>query len=214
MTQTPNEQISAFFDNEIDDAEAELVLRRLSRDQGLRDYISRYALIGEAVRRDQPARYHVAERVRAVLENEPAHTATAVSGAAGLQRFMRPLIGAAIAATVAVVAIGSLRNVPTSGPKEPVAFATSNAAAPAAVSATPVSAQASAASYTVPAVIPAGRQSVEARRQLNAYLVSHSQYAKRMGPQNIVSFRAVGYQVGSSAVPEPTQIDAGTDPEQ
>ncbi|MEL7451251.1 MAG: sigma-E factor negative regulatory protein [Pseudomonadota bacterium] len=224
MTQTPNDQVSAFFDNEIDDAESELVLRRLTRDQSLRDRLSRYALISEAVRRDGPAPCNVAERVRAALDAEPALDAAAPAGAQGAQRFLRPLVGAAIAATVAMVAIGSLQSVPT-GPTgdsgaAPSVIAQQGEPMPSNTAVTPVSAGVNspsytspptAVSYTVPSVMPVGRQSVAARRQLNSYLVSHSQYAKRMGPQNIVSFRAVGYRVPADAVPETTTDQPAVD---
>ncbi|MEM9056499.1 MAG: sigma-E factor negative regulatory protein [Pseudomonadota bacterium] len=206
MTQTPNDQVSAFFDNEIDEAEGELVLRRLTKDRELRDCLSRYAIIGEAVRRNQPLPCDVAERVQAALVGEPALSTPAAAGGA-MPSFWRPLVGAAIAATVAVVAIIGLRGLPgTPGAGDvPLATVQQGEPVPATLAVTPVNVV-SADSYTVPAVMPVERQSIEARRRLNSYLVSHSQYAKRIGPQNIGAFRAVGFRTG--AVPDTTEAKA------
>ena len=50
MSDRLNEQLSALLDGELSAGEAELLLRRLDRDAELRGTLSRYTLIGDAVR--------------------------------------------------------------------------------------------------------------------------------------------------------------------
>ncbi len=50
MTQTIEEQISAFCDGELPDEEFELLLRRLERTEAHSETLARYSLIGELIR--------------------------------------------------------------------------------------------------------------------------------------------------------------------
>ena len=50
MSDQIREQVSAFLDGELPEGEAELLLKRLTRDGELRESFGRYNLIGEAVR--------------------------------------------------------------------------------------------------------------------------------------------------------------------
>ena len=50
MSDRLNEQLSALLDGELSAGEAELLLRRLDRDAELRGTLSRYTLIGDALR--------------------------------------------------------------------------------------------------------------------------------------------------------------------
>ena len=106
-------QISAFVDGELPDAEADLLLRRMSQDASLRKQAAEFLEIGRAMRGEPgvPGVYRLQDRISAakpMVEDEV--TPEAPSG-----RPMRPLIGAAIAASVALLAIVALQFSPGLG---------------------------------------------------------------------------------------------------
>jgi negative regulator of sigma E activity len=104
-------QISAFVDGELPENENELLLRRLSQDAALRQQVAQYLAIGRLIRRDHevPGMSELRDRIAAALGEEPVQhrTETAVPA----NRFIRPAFGAAIAATVAVMAILGIRQI-------------------------------------------------------------------------------------------------------
>ncbi|MCB1626046.1 MAG: sigma-E factor negative regulatory protein [Pseudomonadales bacterium] len=122
-----NSQLSAMYDGELPAAECELLARRLARDTTLRDQWGRYALIGAALRSDQGVRLddRIARRVAAVLaggaQGDDAAYALESSGTHGAgiaapsrklaanRRWLRPVAGIGIAASVAAAAILLLR---------------------------------------------------------------------------------------------------------
>ena len=107
-------QISAFVDGELPEAEAQLLLRRLSQDIELRQQAAEYFAIGRAVRGqgsvaemgDLRGRIAAAIDDRLIAEEfseiEPER-----------RRYTRPLAGIAIAASVAFVAIFGLQQIST-----------------------------------------------------------------------------------------------------
>lgn len=104
-------QISAFVDGELPENESELLLRRLSQDVSLRQQVAQYLAIGRLMRRDHdvPGISDLRDRIAAALGEEPIqHPArTEVSRS----KFTRPAIGAAIAASVAVLALFAVQQV-------------------------------------------------------------------------------------------------------
>ncbi|MCH7537400.1 MAG: sigma-E factor negative regulatory protein [Proteobacteria bacterium] len=103
-------QLSAYVDDELPQNEAELLLRRLSQDVKLRQEVAEYLAIGRVMRgevgvagidgirnRVLAAIDDTAGTTDAVIENEPA------------TRALKPLVGVAIAATVALAAIFGLQ---------------------------------------------------------------------------------------------------------
>ena len=103
-------QLSAYVDDELPQNEAELLLRRLSQDVKLRQEVAEYLAIGRVMRgevgvagidgirnRVLAAIDDTAGTTDAVIENEPA------------TRALRPLVGVAIAAIVALAAIFGLQ---------------------------------------------------------------------------------------------------------
>jgi negative regulator of sigma E activity len=105
-------QISAFLDGELPDNEADLLLRRMGQDAELRQKVAEYIAIGRALRGEMfvPGVDRIHERVSAAIDDKPFEfeeaTETAVMQPA---RSLRPLVGAAVAATVALVAIFGLQ---------------------------------------------------------------------------------------------------------
>ena len=107
-------QVSAFVDGELPDNEAELLLRRLSQDAGMRQQVARYLEIGRLIRQDKdvPGVDRLRGRIAAALGDEMV-AEPEEQEAVGV-RFMTPASGIAVAATVAVVALVGLSQL--SGP--------------------------------------------------------------------------------------------------
>jgi sigma-E factor negative regulatory protein RseA len=103
-------QISAFVDGELPDAEAQLLVRRLSQDAELRQQAAEYFAIGRALRGQSSVaelgdlRGRIAAALDDRLVDQEFDEIEPVS-----RRYGRPLAGFAIAATVAVVAIFGLQ---------------------------------------------------------------------------------------------------------
>lgn len=110
MNEAIRMQLSAFVDGELPENEAELLLRRLSQDAELRQHVAEYMAIGRAIRGDtQVAGIDgLRDRVAATIDEAPSHDEAVDAVPAG-NRMIRPLLGFAIAATVAVVAIFGLQ---------------------------------------------------------------------------------------------------------
>ncbi len=103
-------QVSAFVDGELPDNESELLLRRMSQDDGLRRLVGEYIEIGRSMRDETsvPGVESLRDRLAAELGDKP-YEEQARLPEAGARSPWRPLAGAAVAATVAVVAILGLR---------------------------------------------------------------------------------------------------------
>jgi negative regulator of sigma E activity len=168
MTDQINDQISAFIDNELSANESALLVRRFERDAGARARAMRYTLIGASLRGE-------------LLEPHPSvlrqRLAAALSGTASgrpkarerwTDRLAQPLLGVAIAATVAVVAIGALRSL-----NEPSLAPASSAGIP--VTPTPLQARDAVDSYVVPQTTDQSRVGTSIR--LTNYLMHHSEFA-------------------------------------
>ena len=101
-------QISAFVDGELPDNESELLLRRLSQDEALRQQVSQYLAIGRLIRQDVevPGMDGLRDRIAAALGDDeaPARDEPRIVGS----RYMTPAIGVAVAATVAALALVGL----------------------------------------------------------------------------------------------------------
>ena len=103
-------QISAFVDGELPDAEADLLLRRMSQDASLRKQAAEFLEIGRAMRGEPgvPGVDRLQERISAALDDKPLVADEAIPDApAG--RSMKPLLGVAVAASVALIAIFGLQ---------------------------------------------------------------------------------------------------------
>jgi len=191
MTETVKEQLSALLDGELRDGETELLLKRLERDPELRRTLSRYSLIGAALRTDGqiPAARAVAARVSAALAHEPP-LAAAVSQ--GWSHWTQLAAGLAVAASVAVVAVifsASLApmpaastvaevRIPTVTPLQPVVLAPPVAA--------PVALEDLPRGYTTPPAIDAdGVQAGDA--QLARYVMAHADYTTPLVRRSLVS---------------------------
>ena len=113
MNEAIRMQVSAFVDGELPENEAELLVRRLSQDADLRKQVSEYLAIGRIMRGEYSLQGSDAlrERIAAELDEKPLQDTADVAVASPSPRFVRPAAGAAIAATVALVAIVGLGRV-------------------------------------------------------------------------------------------------------
>jgi negative regulator of sigma E activity len=104
-------QVSAFVDGELPENEAELLVRRLSQDAVLRQQVAEYLAIGRIMRGEYNVQGSNAlrERIAAELDERPLQEEADVVPARARARYVRPLAGVAIAASVAMVAIFGLR---------------------------------------------------------------------------------------------------------
>ena len=105
-------QISAFVDNELPDNESELLLRRLCQDPELRHLAAEYFALGRAIRGQRSVQGVEALRTRisaALDDNSLLDEFDAIEPQR--RRYLRPVAGVAIAASVALVAIFGLQQV-------------------------------------------------------------------------------------------------------
>jgi negative regulator of sigma E activity len=111
MTDQINDQISAFIDNELSADESALLVRRFERDGDARARAMRYTLIGASLRGEllEPHPSVLRQRISAALSGTSAPAAPKPRDR-WTDRWARPMLGVGIAATVAVVAIGTLRS--------------------------------------------------------------------------------------------------------
>jgi sigma-E factor negative regulatory protein RseA len=182
MNEELDSQLSAMFDDELPQAECELLALRLSRDRALQARWGRYAAIGAAVRGgDIKLGGMVAYEVSSALASEPLladarerplQQPTGLT----LARWWRPMAGAALAASVAALSILWLQQ--NSLPASAVLVARSTAP-----SAAPVEAP---ASYVVPRAVEARAMRMPATELAN-YVVAHSQFSTPVSRGSLLS---------------------------
>ncbi len=168
MTERLHDQISAFLDGELPDAEQELLIRRLARDTECRATLRRYALIG-SVMRSSSVNLAVADLslgVAAAIESEPSHDGT-IAEEDRLLKILKPIAGIAVAATVALVAITSLQPADVGGMDESPQ-----------ISQLPMIGNVTA--------VPASYDLDSNTDRLTNYLIQHSEYSAPMGSRNVL----------------------------
>jgi sigma-E factor negative regulatory protein RseA len=196
MTDSVKEQLSACLDGELSRQDLLFLAKRLGHDSESRATLSRYALAAEALRTGKPVALsaNFADRVMERIQAEgAAGDEGAVPEAALVQqalpsstqrapRFLKPVAGFAIAASVAAVALFSVQR---AGLFESAPEVADTAAFSAPVVAANVDSvdryvvPQSQSSATAPAFIPATR--------LTNYVVAHSEYSSPLGRQRVVS---------------------------
>ena len=182
MSEQIREQVSAFLDGELPGSETELLLKRLTRDAELRESFGRYALIGESIRGGQVRlSQSFAARVNRAIDGEPVVAVSQPSRSTS--RWWRPLAGAAVAASVAVVAvIGIQQRATVPGPEA----APLTAQTVVVTRADGVARVTEPASYTVPPAVPEAPTALPAARLTN-YVFAHSRYSSVMGQNDVLN---------------------------
>lgn len=196
-------QISAFVDGELPENEAQLLLRRLSQDKLLRKQAAEYIAVGRLLRGERgiAGMALLRDRVAAAIDDSSAAPGTDAA-AAEAPRYIRPLLGLAIAATVALVGILGLQQTVGIG-------GSGSATSTAGVTVTPTD-----IGYTVPE--PADDQLRE-NEQLREFYLRHSASSSPFGTSSI-NARLVtmqlreGMLVEADAVPgQPIDEDTSND---
>ncbi|NCF15470.1 MAG: hypothetical protein GWP62_09200 [Gammaproteobacteria bacterium] len=174
-------QISAFVDGELPDAEADLLLRRMGQDAELRRKAGEYLEIGRAMRGESSVRgiERLQERIAAGI-NDEALADEVVPAVVPKGRSMRPLVGVAVAASVALIAIFGLQVTPGVDSTNGIADDTS------------VAEVAEDPGYTVP-------QQVD--EQLRQFYLSHGASSTEQGA-NGMNARLVTLRVSEEPLPE------------
>ena len=180
-------QVSAFVDGELPEAEAQLLLRRLSQDFELRQQAAEYLALGRAMRgqRSIAAIGDLRGRVAAAIDDRLSEEEFAAIEATG-RRYLQPLAGFAIAAGVAVAAIFGLQQLGGVAGTGPAVM-------------NPAVAEATAGdSYTVPDI---------------EYFQRHSQFSMESGFSNFET-RRVSFELRDEAELETDlqEIDPRQDP--
>lgn len=181
------EQLSALMDDELDDAELQLLLRRVRDNEEYGEQWQRFHLASEAMRNGLPERIDVnlAARVRNIIDADPTRTGAATEAMTRKGR-LRPAIGFAVAASLAAVVAVGLK---LSGEDPEQSFGTPTALdVPPAAALTPTS-DASVARLFVPA-----NSNMQAK--MYPYLLNHNeQVSRRVAPQVLPLGRMVGYEI-------------------
>lgn len=194
MTTPIEERISAFSDDELGSFETRRLSRELLADEEKRARWARYQLIGDALRDDLPENLNLdfSRQIMAEIAHEPTFTRSSrVAGG----RWMKPAVGVAIAASVALVSIFTLKSL--TGDTAPVAeLADSGAAStpapglvPDAVAAAPGASElhgaviqpvsADLAEISGREIQPLGTELIDPR--INSYMATHAEYAVQPG---------------------------------
>lgn len=113
-------QISAYVDGELPENEAELLLRRMTQDIELRREVAEFLAMSRLIRdrAGLAATDRLHERVLAEIDERPTVEQHEPSQSTG-SRWLRPLVGVAVAASVALVAIVGLQQADVPGETAP-----------------------------------------------------------------------------------------------
>jgi sigma-E factor negative regulatory protein RseA len=184
-TTSSHEQLSAFLDGELPDAEVAMVLRRVARDEDLKAVALRYSLIGDVLRDELPLGHpaDLVGRVRAQLDEMPTPAAQAPQRP---NRVARVGGGLAVAASVAMVALFALPGREQSAP--PPVLTASEIASPA-----PEQRMMIQPVYT--------RAAGGGPDRLTRYYVNHTEYAPAMSGRGALT-RIIVIQPEAAAVAE------------
>lgn len=172
MTKDTLEHLSCLMDGELSTDAGRFVVRRAASDDSLGETWQRYHLIRDCLRRPGET------TSLATLSIDPDQLDDELSADHSVptrpeSRWLRPVAGSAIAASVAAIAVAVTLNLnPAATPSTAVPFASPNSAGLAPISQ------------------PASFQTGNAANQqsLNRYLVRHKQAAGAVGQQGFVSF--------------------------
>ncbi len=184
--------MSAFLDDELPEAEAELLLRRLESDAGLRRAAESYLLIGQAMRGELARGAGLRRRVSQALDGEQGHAAVLPRRQPA---WLRPVAGVAVAAVVAVGALIGLQNA-ADNPGQRAMTATATPEEPG---------------YTVPArVVGRGPALGPPSARLTNYMISHGERAGTLARSGMHS-RIVTYRIDENSDAADPQSETATD---
>jgi negative regulator of sigma E activity len=169
------EQTSLFVDDELSAEECEFFVRRLKRDPDARGQLVRYQLIGAALRGELKTSDPdlLRRRLQAAMDGVAFGRTASARRPSRYTRFLKPAVGLAIAASVAVAALLTLHTSSRNAASDTrVADTASNEVGD-------VERVADGASYVVPPET-APRRVVTPPVRLTNYMMQHGEYASRL----------------------------------
>lgn len=186
MAEKINEQLSALVDGEYEQAELDLLFRRVSRDSALKDRWERYHFISDTIQQHLPETVNLdfSRQVMAAIaddevDSEDAEVLDEESPATYRTPWLRPLIGFALAASVASVTVVNI-DLDSDSVADADPQVDNSTSSPAALD---------------PGV--GGFDTPQFDQRLSAYLVNHSEYVSMNGVNGVIPYvRMVGYQAG------------------
>jgi len=209
MNEQLDSQLSAMFDDELPEAECELLARRLSRDDALKARWRRYAVMGAAIRAEHGVRLdaNLALRVSTAISSEPALAGEEVrrgrsGGSRLIQRWWQPVAGTAVAAGVAAMSVLWLRS------QAPLGSETLIAQNPAPTEVSEQVVSVSPEIYTTP---PVNVRTAVPVAELANYVVAHSEFSAPLSRRNLLS-ALVASESGTGSAQDQSE-DAVEDPE-
>lgn len=179
-------QLSALVDDELNEMEIDLVLRRLCREDDLQASWSRYHLISDVIQGHLPDMFDsgFSARIRQAIEDEPLPQPISKP----LPAWYKPVTGFGLAASVVLVTMFGLKLTQTEE-ASPVPIAQQVADNSSGSSFTPRIVQPIAAVQQM----DSASEPIDAR--LNSYLVNHNGYASLNSMHGMLPYvRMVGYQ--------------------
>jgi len=191
MSELFQEQVSLFVDDELSAEECEFFVRRLQRDPDSRSQLVRYQMIGAAIRGElnHPHADVLRRRLHFALHGVSPSPEVPVGRPSRVRPFVKPAIGFAVAAGVAVVALVGLRSAGIGG---------GSASGPAAVGELQALEDIEVPTYTVPRE-PVERRLVSPPIRLTNYLMHHVEYA---APLTRTSFHSNVVAPGDAEIAE------------
>ena len=180
MNLESREHLSSLMDGEVSRETGRFLMRGLGADDGLRQTWARYHLIRDCLRYQdgQFTGNDLSSRVQRVLSDDPVILHRFVFG----RTWLKPFIGAALAASVALIAILTVSQGSQPGTASPTAEITQTAAAESFTSP-----NISSMSPMSQPVNLSGRSGQD-RQRMNAYLLRHYQVTEGAGGRGFVSF--------------------------
>lgn len=180
MNTESREHLSSFMDGEVSHETGRFLVRRLGADGDLRQAWARYHLIRDCLRHQDGhiAQRDLSGRVRAALSSEPDVTTGTRAGS----RWLKPFAGAALAASVALIAVLTVSNGAAPG------------VAPAGTTGSETAAAESFASPNIGRMTPVSQPvnltggSPQANAKMNIYLLRHYQLTGESGGKGFVSY--------------------------
>jgi sigma-E factor negative regulatory protein RseA len=175
MSQAKREQLSTLIDDELDPAEMEVAFGVLTGDRELRAVWDRYHLIGDALCGEPLSRdvLNVAQRVRDRLDADlvvpPPHPRRRMS-----RHWLGALVGSALAASVAMVALIVGPEIFNDGDAVPLRLAEETPANPTL--------------YVDRTGTYWSLKRPEVETKLNSFLVNHQEYAPATGIKGYATF--------------------------
>jgi sigma-E factor negative regulatory protein RseA len=202
MNTSKHEFLSAWLDDETGTFEQRRIVDELHKDEALAQTMSRYALMGELMRKPQTTSVQgtnaFLSRMQLALEDEPAYgNATITAPAAAATKTVKMVsqrryyAGMGIAATVATVAMGSLLWLQQPQFNQAALQAqTTTTTAPLAVASLPAANTSEQLAATDARIRQLGQVDSHTRDVLKQYVTQHARYASTgIAP----SLRAVTY---------------------